>query len=319
MKLPAALLVGGTDSHRRRIFVRDLVLRATQNGYVTHPLDGADRDGLQSLLGTVGLLFSTPTLAIITNPEKVRQEDVAEHLHDPNPLLVLLFVSDADKPTGSALAGIPASHTKLFPLPPFYKLDEHAAEYAIGLAKSRGVELPDKVARLMVKLVGHDLGVVSFEVDKLVRLAAVQSETTITVGHLRGAMAALSESDGSAVAEVLGTRVRRSIADELSRYKSLKKGDPTVELCGRVLTPTILRWLQAAHMHAKGVSIASAAGRVGSSPWYWEHKILPCARVWGVEGCGQLLSAIAQAQDAVFAGAVSPWNLLESGLIRLAK
>ena len=316
--LPGALLVAGSDDHRRRVFVRDLVNRCLREGYVHHPLDGTDREGLQGLLSTVGVLFSIPTLAVVSRPEKIVPGDVAEHLRTPNPSLVLLLVTDSDKPSGGILDGFPAAHTKLFPLPPFYKLDDHAAEYAVGLAKSRGIVLPDKMSRALVKLVGNDLGVVSFEVDKLVRLASARSRSTVELSDLRESLAALSESDGSSVADALGTRSRKTIADELSRYKATKKGDPTVELCGRVLTPTVFRWMQAAYLHGKGVSPAGAAGRVGSSPWYWENKVLPCAKVWGLQGCRHLLSAIATAQSAVFSGAVSPWNCLESGLLRHA-
>ena len=319
MKLPAALLVAGTDAHRRRAFVRDLVTKCAREGYDTPPLDGTDRAGVQSLMGFVGVLSSKPTLAVVTHPEKLHPADVGDHLRDPNPCLTLLLVSEVDKPSGGILDGFPPAQTKTFTLPPFYKLDEHAAEYARELAKSRGVALPDGLARAIVRKVGNDLGVVYYEIDKAVTLARALGVVLLEPAHLKGTLAPLTELDGSTVVEALGTRNAKLLADELTRYKNSKKGDPTIELCGRTLTPTVLRWLQAAHLHGKGVSPASAAGRVGSSPWYWEHKVLPCARAWGTDGCRDLVGAIARAQNAVFDGAVSPWALLESGLLRLSR
>lgn len=319
MKLPAALLVAGSDAHRRRVFIRDLVTKCSREGYDTPPLDGTDRAGVQSLMGFVGVLSSKPTLAVVTHPEKLHPADVSDHLRDPNPCLTLLLVSEADKPTGGILDGFPADQTKTFTLPPFYKLDEHAAAYARELAKGAGVDLPDGLARAMVRRVGNDLGVVSYEVGKAVRLAAALGVTVLEPAHLKGTLAPLTELDGTTVVDALGTRNVKLLADELARYKSSKKGDPTIELCGRTLTPTVLRWLQAAYLHGKGVSPASAAGRVGSSPWYWEHKILPCARAWGTDGCRELVETIARAQSAVFDGAVSPWYTLESGLLRLSR
>jgi len=318
VKVPAALLVGGSDAHRRRTFVRETVAKFVREGYDTVPLDGTDRGGLQSLMGFVGVLSSKPTLAIVTHPEKLVPGDVADHLRDPNPLLTLLLVSEADKPSGGILDGFPAAQTKTFTLPPFYKLDEYAAEYARELSKSRGVDLPDGLARALVKLVGNDLGVVSYEVDKVVRYATTLGVTLLEPSHLKGTLAPLTELDGGSVADALGTRNAKLISDELARYKNSKKGDPTIELCGRTLTPTAFRWLQASYLHAKGMSVATAAGRVGSNPWYWEHKVLPCARAWGVEGCRGLVNVIAKAQTAVFDGAVSPWDVLESGLLRMA-
>lgn len=299
--------------------MRDFLAKCQKAGYTQHPLEGTDRDGLQTLVATVGVLFPNPTVAVISNPEKVHPDDVADHLREPNPSLVLLLVSDADKPSGKVLDGFPVAQTKIFSLPPFYKLDEHAADYARGLAKSRGVDLPDGLARAMVKRVGNDLGVVSFEVDKVVRLATALGVTLVEPQHLRATLAPLSELDGTSVADALGTRNARVISDELLRYKGSKKGDPTIELCGRTLSPTVLRWLQAAYLHGQGVTPAGAAGRVGSSPWFWENKVLPSARMWGVKGCRDLLKVIAQAQVAVFEGAISPWASLESGLLRLAK
>lgn len=319
MKLPPALLVAGTDAHRRRVFVRDFTAKCVASGYTVQPVDGADRGALQSILGTVGVLFPNPTLAVVTRPEKVAPDDVADHLREPNALLTLLLLSEDDKPTGGVLDGFPASQTKTFALPPFYKLDEHAADYARECAKSRGVDLTDALARAMVKRVGNDLGVVSYEVDKAVRLATALGVKDIEPSHLKGTLAPLTELDGTTVADALATRSARLIADELTRYKASKKGDPTIELCGRTITPTVFRWLQAATLHARGWSIIAAAGRVGASPWYWEHKVLPVARTWGVDGCREILTAVARAQSAVFDGAVNPWALLESGLLRVAR
>jgi len=238
-------------------------------------------------------------------------------MKDPNPSLVLLLVSDSDKP-GGWLADVPQAQTKMFTLPPFYKLDGHAADYAVSLTKKLGLTLSESLAQAMVRKVGNDLGVVSFEVSKVAMLARALGVTTIEPEQLRGTLASLSELDGSLVVEALGARSARFLSDELSRYKGSKKGDPTIELCGRSLTPTVLRWLQAAYFHSKGVAPAGAAGRVGSSPWYWEHKVLPSARNWGVDGCRDLLRVIARAQCAVFEGAISPWASLEANLVRLA-
>jgi DNA polymerase III delta subunit len=319
VKLPPALLVCGSDAHRRRVFLREFTTRCVSEGWSLNPLDGADRNGLVSLLSTVGVLFPTPTVAVITRPEKVSPDDVRDHLQSPEPSLCLLFVSESDKPSGGVLDGFPQAQIKSFSLPPFYKLDEHAAEFSIALAKSRGVNLPDRLARALVRAVGNDLGVLSYEVDKVSRLASALGDSDIAPTHLKGTIAPLTEMDGTTLVEALGTRSRKALSDELSRYKASKKGDPTVELCGRTLTPSVFRWLQAATLHAKGISVASAAGRVGSSPWYWEHKVLPPAKVWGIDGCRELLESVARAQTAVFSGFVSPWGLLESSLLKLSR
>lgn len=317
MNLPPALLVSGTDAHRRRLFVRDFLTKCVANGYSIQPVDGADRGALQSLFSTVGILFPNPTVAVVTRPEKIDPSEVGSHLQESNPLLTLLLVSEADKPSGGILDGFPPSQTKTFSLPPFYKLDEYAAEYARTVSKSLGVDLPDALSRAMVKRVGNDLGVISYEAEKAARLARSLGVSVLEPAHIKGTIASLSELDGGAAVEALGMKNAKSLSDELSRYKSSKKGDPTIEFCGRSLTPSVFRWLQAATLHSRGWSVPAAAGRVGASPWYWENKILPVARVWGVGGCRDLLSVISRSQIAVFEGSVRPWGILESGLLRL--
>ncbi len=300
------------------MFVRDFLSKVTTHGYTVQPVDGADRGALQTIMGTVGVLFPNPTAVVISRPEKVHPDDVSDHLREPNPLITLLLVSEVDKPSGGILDGVPASQIKTFPLPPFYKLDEHAAEYAIARAKEKGVDLPDALARALVRRVGNDLGVVSFEAEKAARLALALGVKVLEPANLRGTLAPLTELDGSTVVDALGTKNARALSDELSRYKASKKGDPTIEFCGRTLTPAVFRWLQASSLHERGWSVTAASGRVGASPWYWENKILPVARLWGVEGCGKILEVISRAQSAVFDGAVRPWAILESGLLRLA-
>lgn len=319
MKQPPALLVAGSDDHRRRVFLRNLTAKFVMDGYTIRPCDGSDRADLQAIMASIGVLFENNTLVVITHPEKVVPEDVADHLQDPITCLLLLLVSEEDKPSGGILDGFPAAHTKLFPLPPFYKMDEHAADYARELCKAEGVDLPEVLARALVKKVGNDLGIVSFEVDKAVRLTKRLGVKVLEPAHLKGTIASLTEQDGGTLVDALGTRNRRHISEELLRYKKSKRGDPTIEVCGRSLTPAVLRWLQASYLQGKGVSPAAAAGRVGASPWYWEHRVLPCARNWGVPGCRELLEVVGNAQESVFSGAVNPWGILESGVLRLAR
>ena len=103
---------------------------------------------------------------------------------------------------------------------------------------------------------------------------------------------------------------------ELRRVQLYGGSDPTIRICGAYLAPAFLRWLAAVHLHQSGVSSKSAAERASANPWYWENKVLPPALRWGYKGCRMLVESVAEAQSSVFRGALSPWNLLETGLIR---
>jgi len=224
-----------------------------------------------------------------------------------------LLVCEADK-LPPPLDAVPKKLVRSFPLPAFYKLEEHASGFCVEEAKSRGKSLDPSLASALVRKVGTDLGILSFEIQKA-SLYAADSEK-ILPEHLRVTIAALVETDGSAISEALAAMNAKALLSEMDRFRKSKGADPTIELCGRVLSPTILRWLQAAHLHASGLSPSAAAGSVGSNPWFWEKIVLPAALRWKVAGCSRLLQVIASAQEATFRGSVSPWNLLESGLIR---
>lgn len=316
--LPPALLVAGSDGHRRRQFVRQVTRHFVAAGGSLMPLEGGNREDLARIQDSVGVLYVGATMVVVSEPEKLKLEDLADHLAGRgSPELTFLLVYPEDKPAGEVAAAIPPGHRKVFGLPPSYKLEEHATEFALQEARAAGLGCPAALAGALVRRVGTDLGVVHFEMEKAFRLMRARGDTLMTPEIVRETVAPLVEMDGTLVVEALARRDRHRVAEELHRYYQSKKGEPTVELCGRTLTPTFLRWFQAAHLAQSGLSPAVAAGRLGVNPWYWEHKVLPPALAWGRAGTVELLSVVARAQEAVFAGMVSPWRLLGAGLLRL--
>ena len=307
--------VGGTDDHRRRRFVHGLVTQKRNAGWTVYPLDGGDVSSLEGVLGAAGVLFGGNTLCVVENPEKLPLTLLKSYVEDPDPTVVIVLVSDSDKISAGLSEFVPKSCTKVFSLPAFYKMESHALEYIKGEVKSSGCTLEDNIALALVRKVGTDLGMLTFEIQKAVALAASMGTQVLTSDIVKGSLAPLSETDGSGVLEALANKNAKRIALEMTRFMGARGGDPTIELCGRVLSPAFLRWLQAAYMHENGVSVTAAAGRVGANPWYWENKVLVPAMNWGVGGVRILLSVVARSQTMVFNGGLQPWIVLESGLL----
>lgn len=317
--IPPLWLVTGADDHRRRRFVQTVTSKRRSEGWTVQSLEGTDPEGVSRLLSSSGVLFGGYTLGVVSTPEKLPQALLKAHLSDPDPSVTLLLVFEGDKPPAVLSDVVPKSHTKSFPLPPFYKMEEYSCDYVKEELRGWGCRMEGALAVALVRKVGTDLGVLQFEIAKACLLTKAKGGLDVTPEVLRDTLAPLSECDGSAVLEALASRVEKRVALELRRYKDSKGGDPTLELCGRVLSPAFLRWFQAAHLSVSGVSAAAGAGRVGANPWYWEHKILPPARAWGVVGCKELLAVTARAQSAVFGGLLRPWTLLEAGLLHAVK
>lgn len=317
-KEPSAsvLLVGGSDEFNRRRLISKIVATRVSEGWGVTPVDGSSPSPLDSVF-SMTMMFGTPTLCVISNPEKLPPELISEQLSSPDPNISFLLVTDKDKLSGPVFDLVPKKNLKVFTLPPFYKLDEHASDFVVSEVQSKGNSIASSLAFSLVRKVGADKGVLSFEVQKVCMLAGPGAE--ITANHLRETLAALAESDGSVLLEALGTRNAKKLALEFIKYKASRGGDPTIELCGRVLTPALTRWIQAAHLSGIGMSSAAAAGAVGANPWYWENKILPFALQWGVAGCARMIRIVAQSQTLVFRGSVSPFSYLEASLLDLLK
>ena len=318
---PPLLVVYGTDDFRRERFLRSVVGKNVKDGWAISHVDvgtPSAEGAVGDILSTVGVLFSQPTLCVLRKPEKA-SEGLVKLLkvhagESGEPMVVFLLVYETDKPSGHLWDLVPKSAHKGFPLPAFYKMEEAAVSFVAE--EARGFKVDTNLATALVRKVGTDFGVLSFEVSKIVTLARSLGVTVVTPEMVKQAMAPLSESDGSGVLDALAFKSTPKVARELEAFRKSKGGDPTIELCGRVLSPSLLRWLQAAHFHASGLSPTVAAGRLSANPWYWENKVLPPARAWGVPGLAKLLSVVAQSQEAVFRGSICPWVVLESGLLR---
>jgi len=311
----SVLIVGGSDDFLRRRLISKITTARRSEGWNVLAVDGKEKGALDAVFAT-SMMFGTPTLCIVENAEKVDPGVIRSQVTDPDPNVTVVLVTESDKPSAAVFESVPKESVKIFTLPPFYKREEYATNFAVAEAKARGCVLDPTLAGALVKKVGADLGVLSFEILKA---ATYAGPGTITAEHLREVMAPLMEADGTAVLEALGSKNLKRLMLEMAKYRETRGGDPTIELCGRIITPAVTRWLQAAHMHQSGMSAGAGAGAVGANPWYWEHKVLPYAVRWRVGGCAALIRAMARAQTLVFQGAVSPWSYLESSVFELVQ
>lgn len=306
------LLVHGTDEFLKRRQVNRVRRVKERDGWTVSEIDGEESGVLDSVF-SMSLMFGSNRLYIVSNPEKLPAKEVAAHIAEPDEKVILLLVSEAEKQIGEVLGLVPSTHVRTFNLPPFYKMEEYAAKFVVNEVKARGNAIEERLALNLVQKVGDDLGVLSYEVEKVCTLVGPGAE--IAPAHLRGTLAALAETEGGGIVEALGAKDLTRLSAELNRYLESRGGDPTIELCGRVLTPNFVRWLQASSLFEAGMSPAAAAGSVAANPWYWEHKVLPLAMRWRTSGCARLLRIVAKAQTLVFSGAIAPFAFLESALL----
>ena len=195
--------------------------------------------------------------------------------------------------------------------------EKAALLFAVAEAKRRKIELPDSVAEALVGLVGDDLGVVAFEIEKAATLASVRKESALTPALIRETIRPSADLDLRPLSSALSQRNPAGIAKALTR------------LPGSEALPILLRgkggpadlalvWLQAAELLDKGSSVEELSVRLGQPKWAVEKEIVPAVKRWGQSRLSRLVSSLARVDGALLRGAPSAWNLLAYSLISSA-
>lgn len=313
-KHESVLIAYGWEFPCRR-FVMGVCRDKRAEGWHVTKVSGTDREALATLMGGSSLLMSSgPTLAVITEPEKVPLTLLESYTASPDPDLVLLLYVEGslDGRTKFGQWVKKQKSSKAFEIPKDYKLPEEAAKFAVTEATRHGKKLDLRLAEQLVERVGTDLGVVTFEIDKFVILANLEKSDSLTPKIINAGMASILPAMVGPVISALGLRQVGVLARALNRVYQSNKDDPTMPVC-RFVGESATRWMQASHLD--GVSSSEAAEMIGIHSWRYENMILPVARRWGRAGTVRLVKDLAATERALLSGVVSPWNVLSTRLL----
>lgn len=264
--------------------------------------------------------FGSPVLIWVHDPQ-LTEAFLTEYAGrtDNNVCLVLstLSVLNTDK-VPAPFNSVPEAYRLVYNRPASRRDREKAALlFAVSEAKRLKVELPDSVAEALVGLVGDDLGVISFEIEKAATLARARKEGSLTPALIRETIRPSADLDLRPLSSALSQRNPAGIAKALTR------------LPGPEALPLLLRgrggpadlalvWLQAAELLDKGSSVEELSARLGQPKWAVEKEIVPATKRWGQRRLSRLVSSLARVDGALLRGAPSAWNLLASSLISSA-
>lgn len=321
MTAPSVLLVAGGDEFRRSRLIRTIATTRSKKGWKIESISGKD-PALEETLASYGSFLAESCVVLLSDPEKADLSVLLSQIQHPNESVLLVMDHDGEVSASSVfhkkiVTNLPKECIRVFPAVPFYKAAENAASLVQEEAKVRGVRIDANLAEALVTKTGTDLGFLTFEVLKAAMITPRGEPITATT--LKSTMAPILDLGHDSLVEAIGSHNLPWAVREMARYRAGESSDPTIKFCGQALSPTVIRWLQASVLHDSKIDPKSAAARVNANPWYWEHKVLPPAVRWGTHGCVRLLNSISEAQQAVFQGASSPWNLLEIGIIRAFK
>ncbi len=314
-KFPPLLVVSGGQTLLRLRFLRGLVAAQKEAGWLIETVDGENSVAMRDVLQGGGLFTTKSTLAVVTKPNKAKLEVLIRHSEAKSytTTLVLHIEGEPDGRTkfGRFIKKIGKVH-KAFSKPKEWDAPKVAAKFVLSEVNLQGMTMENNLIHALIDRSGSDLGVLAFEVDKMVLLAQATGTTKIGSVQVKGAMAPIAEASIAPIVDALVRRDRKRLSKALTQLRKTSKYDPTMRICG-FLGSSVTKWVQAAHLDHMPPKAAAAELKI--NPWYFENKILPPAQRWGKEGTIRLASALAASERAVLRGAVSPWTVLMARLL----
>ena len=314
--MESLLLVSGAQAILRLRLVHQLIQANESAGVRIEHVDGAHDGAIgQAMAGS--MFFGGNSLAVVSNPHKGDLDLYREHRKAKNPSAVLLLHYEGD-PKGNTKFGkfakeLGSKAHQQFAAPNKWKAADEAAEFVVREAKEQhGKKITGRLARALVQRAGSNFGVLVFELRKMALLATAAGSDSIEAEHVKQGMAELVEVDIGLLLDAFRTRNKRALTNILHRIRLRAPKDPTMMVC-RLVGSEATKWLQAASL--KHMPPKAAADELGINAWYFEKKILPVAKLWGLPDVIHLISVLAAGERGVLDGHDSPWIGLCCGLL----
>jgi DNA polymerase III delta subunit len=316
------VVLSGTHDYLRMRELKEAVGVADAAGRTIERVQGDDREEISRILSSTGVFFQEDVLVVVENPEKVDPELVIAHHESEDNAVVLLLHQEGHFKAKSGLGKIakvlPDRFVAKFDKPKPWEEDEHAMKFCVAEARKRKLKLGEPLAAAIVQNVGGDLGMLSFEIQKLGLLLAYEGETDVTPVHVKQTIAAFGELGPRPVVEALERRdlprVARALAN-MRRTHAGNLGGATLRACAFVGS-SARNWLHVAALMAAGTKPDHIADRVGLHPFVVRKTLVPVAKRWGQGRLTSLVKSIALVERSVRSGQVSPWVQLECALFR---
>ena len=302
-------LVHGSDGFRCRRYLKDVAQKWSSDGYEIHNVEG-NAESISPLLSPMLSMWgvsSKPAFIIDWSDETT---DIDYLMAIPHPGVVYV---DGSLPRSkkSPLYKIPKRNVKKYNKPSLFKEVETAVDFAIEEASRYDLELSRSLATNFIKIVGADLGIVSYELFKVSML--VNEEKTISPQHFR-AIAQVTEVSASDIIEAVREKKVVSLLRSLDAVKRTHSSDPTLLVCGW-LGSEVRKWLLCASLKGSGRPLDQTT--TGIHPYVLKKNIVPTIKIWSEKQCVKLLHLISRIERYIKTGGKNSWSKLEGELVIL--
>jgi DNA polymerase-3 subunit delta len=262
---PIYVLHGDEDFLKRQVLraLRTVLLGSEDEafGLSTHAGDKATLAAVHNELETVPFLSPRRLVIVESADPFVTRHRAALEKYAGQPLTTGVLVLDVRTwPANTKLAKlIPADATITCKAPPAYKLPEWCVQWADG---QHGKQLAAPAARLLVDLIGPDMGQLDQELTKLsIYIGTASRIETADVDKLVGSSRA--ENTWKIFDAIATGRPEEALA---ILDRALDQGEEPLRLLG-AFSMQLRRLAQVARLSQQGHSLASAMARIGIPPF----------------------------------------------------
>lgn len=317
---PLVILSGDHDFLRMRQ-LKEAVTVADTVGRSVEYVKGSDREALSGVLSSSGVFFPEDILVVLNDAEDVDVSLLLDH-HErgSNDVVVVVHHPGKIKP-GSNLATvadeIPKKYVARFEKPKPWEAHEGAVNFCVSEASQLGFSLPQRIADAIVKNVGNDLGVLSFEIDKLGHYLRAEGKTTAEPADVRGVLGAFVDLGPKPIVDALERKNAKAVSTALANMRRTHSGNlagATLRACAFV-SRAASEWLHVAALLDEGASQEEILSRTGKHRFLLREVLLPAAKRWGQGGLVSLIRSVARVERSVRSGHTHPWVELECALL----
>jgi DNA polymerase III delta subunit len=322
---PGVVILSGDESFLRGRELRAAISAADEVGRSVEYVEGASRDEISRVLSSTGIFFQHEVLLIVERPETVDSSLVlAHHASGSTDVCVLLYQEGKIK-SGTGLAkiadGLPPRLVAKFDKPKPWEEDPFAVEFCLAESRRRKIQLSEILARGIVQYVGTDLGMLTFEIEKIALLLSADGRKEAQQKDVKQMLGAFAELGPKSVVDALERRDLRGVGNALANMRRTHAGNlggATLRACAFV-SNAAASWLHIAALDAEGANPEEVASRVNKHPFLVRKTLLPAARRWGEGGLTSLLKSVARVERSVKVGHLSSWVQLECALLNACR
>lgn len=291
------------------------------NGRRVERVSGDTADDLSDALSSTGTFYREKTLVVVEGFSSLDSDMVVRHHEEgDSSVAIVLYAPGSIKEKsklGEVAKALPKNLVARFEGPKPWEREEWAAQFVVRWVTEKGLRISPGLAKSLVGIVGTDLGILEFEVEKAVIWSRVQGEKSVTAKTLKGTVGVQADTALLPLVDALANKDLAQTIRYLNLVKSSVKDVPgrTLRTLGW-LNPAVIKWLQVRSCLDSGETIPSTSARTGLKEFHLKKKLLPAARKWKVSELKKLLADFSHIERGVRSGWIDPWTSLESAIFR---